>query len=54
VTTELPYVVLNREVNRRWNWEGGRGEAGAADGLAHALVTSRGCARWSPTASTTW
>ncbi len=46
VRTDLPYVVLNGETNRHWSWGGeqggGQGRAGAADDLAHALVTQPG------------
>ncbi len=44
VRAALPYVVLNGETSRRWSWEeeGGRGNAGATDDLADALVTEPG------------
>jgi carboxypeptidase C (cathepsin A) len=46
VRTDLPYVVLNNQTNRHWSWSGeeggGRSPAGAADDLAHALVTEPG------------
>lgn len=42
VATDLPYVVLNRDVNRRWDWEGSREGSGAADDLAGALVSAPG------------